>query len=391
MIDSKIELERVVKLAQKAGVVAVDTEFVWETTYYAELGVVQLGLSRDEVYLIDAIELDDLSPLGILMEDASTTKVLHDAVQDLNIIRQRTGCFPQTVFDTQWLSGLVGLSATLSLQDLIEHTCQIVLKKGETRTNWLRRPLKETQITYAEDDVRFLIEAYSWLKDAITAMGREEWAGEEMSSYNNPGLYRDPDPDEQYRRVKGRGVHRLSGRQKGVLKELAAWREEVARSNNLTRKKVVDDNALVVLAQRPPKKGGNPKVKPLSQKQWEQHSAGILQAIDRAQAIPDNELPQVHQKSPNDELFRACTQVLQALVWGNCKRYQVDERIVATKKELYMHVESVLTGNEQQALSLSKGWRKEFIGNEINGFLQGKGGLKTSVSDHVLEYVDDQR
>ncbi|HPK37407.1 MAG TPA: ribonuclease D, partial [Kiritimatiellia bacterium] len=136
----------------RAEAVALDTEFFWERTFYPVLGLVQLA-TPDGCWLVDAVCLKDLSALAPLIASPSVTKVLHDAPLDLTILARATGAVPRSVFDTRLAAGFAGLSATLSLQALLQEVLGVTIAKGETRSNWLRRPLSENQIRYAAEDV----------------------------------------------------------------------------------------------------------------------------------------------------------------------------------------------------------------------------------------------
>jgi ribonuclease D len=142
--------------------------------------------------------LEDLAPLARLLADADVEKVLHDAAQDLTILRRATGAEPRRVFDTQRAAGFVGLSATLSLQDLLRETIGVEIGKGEQRTDWLRRPLSPAQITYARADVRHLPEVRRRLLDRAHVRGRVAWIMEEMLRYDDPALYVEGDPMDQH-------------------------------------------------------------------------------------------------------------------------------------------------------------------------------------------------
>ena len=178
-------LADVVARARAAGVAALDTEFVWERTYFPRLGLVQLawpeGRGDVEVALLDAPALGDLAPLAELLADQAVEKVLHDAGQDLIILRRATGADPRRVFDTQRAAGFVGLSGSLSLQDLLRETVGVEIAKGEQRTDWLRRPLSPAQLAYAESDVRHLPEVRRRLMDSAQLRGRAAWVTEEIT------------------------------------------------------------------------------------------------------------------------------------------------------------------------------------------------------------------
>jgi ribonuclease D len=142
--------------ARSKDAVALDTEFVWNRTYYPRLGLIQLALSDEECYLIDPLVIDNLDPFGELLADRRTIKILHDAPQDLAILYKATGYVPKNIFDTRLAAGFACLPASLSLGNLIEELLDIKLEKTATLTNWLKRPLDQEQIRYALDDVRYL-------------------------------------------------------------------------------------------------------------------------------------------------------------------------------------------------------------------------------------------
>ena len=214
LIDTVAGLEDVVARARRLDAVALDTEFVWERTYYPGLGLVQVGLGGSDIALLDTTAIPDLSPLGGLLEDGGVQKVLHDAAQDLQILARATGSQPVNAFDTQRAAGLVGLPATLSLQDLVEWAAGVRLDKGETRSDWLRRPLTDSQLGYAAADVRHLLDARRKILAEAEARGRAAWVASEMGRYDERSLYDEADAVDAVDRVKGRGLGRMSGRQR---------------------------------------------------------------------------------------------------------------------------------------------------------------------------------
>ena len=134
MIDTPQALAELVERALTKACVALDTEFVWNRTFYPKLGVIQLALAGDDCHLIDTVALEDLSPLGRVLADPGVGLILHDAQQDLTILRQVTGAFPRNVFDTRCAAGLANMSSTTSLAELLELTLGVVLDKTETRS-----------------------------------------------------------------------------------------------------------------------------------------------------------------------------------------------------------------------------------------------------------------
>ncbi len=373
MIDSPQELEALVARARQAEAVALDTEFVWERTYYPRLGVVQLGLGRDDSHLIDAAALD-LAPLGVLLADESVVKVLHDAQQDLTILRRATGASATNVFDTQRAAGFVGLSASVSLQNLIEETDGRRLPKGATRTDWLRRPLSKEQTEYALDDVRYLLDAYHDLRRRAAELGRTAWLEEEMDRYDAADLYTEDDPREQYARVKGRAKRGFGGKDYAVLRELAAWREAEARERDRPRGHVVPDEALVELAQRKPKDEAKLRqMRKLSEAARKRHADALLDAVGRGLDTPRDAWPPKPNRPPEDPTLASRLDLALAFIRGRGLREGLDPALVGPRAE----VERLAVHRDPDPARhpILQGWRREFVGNDLVALFAGEAAV----------------
>ena len=203
LIQDEAALKLLVQKARQTDAVALDTEFVWERTYYPQLGLIQIALSNEECYLIDPIAIKDLSSLGKLLSDRSVIKILHDAPQDLTILQKATGAVPQNIFDTRLAAGFSDFPATLSLANLIKELLDIDLAKTETRTNWIKRPLTEDQVDYALDDVRYLRAVRVLLLTRIIGPKIKSWLQEELNLLNNPANYNGITGNGRYRKIRG--------------------------------------------------------------------------------------------------------------------------------------------------------------------------------------------
>ncbi len=330
MIDSPADLDALVERCLAADAVALDTEFVWERTYVPALGVVQVGLGPDDVHLLDAVALD-LAPLGRVLESASVQIMLHDAAQDLQILARATGARPRNVFDTQRVAGLVGLSGTASLQDLVEWATGVHLEKGETRTDWLRRPLSDNQVAYALDDVRYMPAVREKLLAEAAQRGRMDWIAEEMRRYEDPALFEAPDALDAMDRLKVAGIGRLSGRARAVLRQLAAWREREARDLDRTRRMVLPDEGILDLAVRAPTSDDDLARTPLTDKQRARFGAGILAAVQAGLDAEPEATERRGRPGPEDERDAARLLVAQAFLAGRCAAEGVDPALVATE------------------------------------------------------------
>lgn len=371
MIATEAGLQSLVRQARETGLVALDTEFVWERTYYPQLGIVQVGFSEDDVYLVDAAALD-LSPLGVVLEDPSIVKILHDAQQDLLLLRRATGAYPRNVFDTQLAAGFVGLSATASLADLVQALFGVTLPKTATRTDWLRRPLSDEQLDYAEDDVRYLPEARLRLLDLAGQRGRTEWIAEELAHYDDPARYDEKDPRTQYERISGTG--RLDPRQMAVLRELAAWRETEARRQDRPRNHIVPDNVLAQIARFVPRTSGA-----FRQVRGEfdrgRYERRLLEAIEGALALPPDERPRPVEQPVYDDVRNARADFVLTYVKGKGLADGVDPQLVATRADV---TALIYAGASPEAAEhdLLTGWRYTFIGAEIEDLLAGRLALR---------------
>jgi ribonuclease D len=250
IIQTQADLEALVHLAGQTDSVAMDTEFVWERTYYPKLGLIQMALSDESCYLIDPLAIPTLRPLGTLLSDRGVIKILHDAPQDLAILKQATGTAPQNIFDTRLAAGFSDLPATLSLGNLVKELLDIELVKDETRTNWLQRPLSDKQVEYALNDVRYLRAVRVLLLTRIIGPKIKSWLQEELNLLNNPSTYEGPPDHDRYLRI--RGCHNLSREELAILRNLTTWREGMARKLDKPRNHVINDALLLATAREKP-------------------------------------------------------------------------------------------------------------------------------------------
>lgn len=368
MIDSRQALTELADEARRRGLLALDTEFVWEQTYYPQLGLIQAGFSSREVFLIDTVKLEDLAPLGDVLADPNVAKILHDAQQDLTILRRATGASPKNVFDTQRAAGFIGLSATSSLADLIRALFDVSLPKTATRTNWLQRPLSDEQVAYALDDVRYLPEAMRLLEERAEVHGRLDWVREEMAAYDDPALYEERDPDDQFERVSGRG--RLSSAQLAVLRELAAWRENEARRQDRPRGHIVPDDVLSQIARSTPRSSSALR-SVRGRFERERYEEPLLEAVRAGLTLDPRDRPRIAPTPPQDEALAARIDLLLAYIKGTCLGEGIDPQLIGTRADVTSLARDV-AGGEAEEHPVLTGWRKTFIGSDLLQLLSGE-------------------
>jgi len=374
MITTTDALADVVRRAREAGAVGVDTEFIWDRTYYPTLGVVQIGYPDGEAVLIDAPEIEDWSPLAELMSDPDTVKILHDAQQDLNILYRACGGLPRNVFDSQRSAGFIGLSSTISLSEALKTLLRVRLAKTETRSDWTARPLTEAQEKYAKDDVAHSVDLMLEIMKKAEKLGRADWIKNEMQMYEEPSLYGERDPDAEMPRVRGSGS--LTKQQRDMLRALGSWREHKARRRNLPRGFVLSDDGIISLIKRPPSKPEDIRpMKGLSERNANRNRGAIWEAIERGRSGEMPELPNNKHNGPQpDDGYEARVDLALAFVKGICLAAEIDPALIGNRAEITAFILEIDDACPSRHRLLS-GWRGEFCGKALQDLLKGKGSV----------------
>ncbi len=333
MITTTEDLKALVARALKTDAVALDTEFVWERTYYPQLGLIQIALSDEDCALIDPIAIEDLSPLGELLSDRSVVKVLHDAPQDLAILYHATGAAPQNVFDTRLAAGFSDLPATLSLCKLVKELLDIELPKTETRTNWLRRPLNDKQVEYALDDVRYLRAVRVLLLSRIIGPKIKSWLQEELNILNNPLTYLENGNGERFRKIRGAGS--LGRQSLAILSELAQWREVEAKKQDKPRGHIIKDNILIALAKKKILQVDELCAKSgLSAKAQKKYGATLVTLIQNTIEAPEDSYPPLERSTRLSNRDKETLERLQNLIELKSDLLGIDPSLVGNMSEL---------------------------------------------------------
>jgi ribonuclease D len=344
--------------------IAVDTEFMRERTYYAQLCLVQVAYGDHAAAIDPLVEDLDLGPLRTLLLDEGIVKVLHSATQDLEIFLQKTGAIPSPVFDTQIAASVCDLGDQPGYAKLVSTLLGISIDKASQATDWSRRPLSERQIEYAIGDVTHLCKVYELLLAQLKKTGRGPWVDDEMKGLLEPSRYT-VDPDEAFRRVK---VRRPKPRTLVVLRELARWREQMAIERNSPRGWIVKDEAMVEIAEHLPKGVEElARVRKLSAGTAKgPDGKAMLDAVQRGLAIPKKDWPSVPPKQPKTN-HDTLIVLLQALLTVRCEEHGVAPRLIANRAEL----SQVAAGVRTDVRCLT-GWRNKVFGEDAIGLIDGR-------------------
>lgn len=348
---------------QGAPYIAVDTEFLRERTYYAQLCLVQVAYGENAA-VIDVLAPDlDMGPLRALLLDPGILKVFHAATQDLAIFFQKIGQIPAPVFDTQIAAAACGHGEQVGYAALAQRLLGVEIDKASQATDWSLRPLTERQLVYALGDVTFLCQLYEKLADDLLARDRLTWVQSDMNALCAEGRYA-VDPQLSYLRLRTRHPSRKT---LAVLRELAAWREHTAMERDLPLSWVVHDDALIEIAQNTPRDLGElarvRALKPGVAKGAD--GKALLACVQRALSLPPAEWPSPpDRKASADESLVA---LLTALLRLRAEAHGVAARLVATREEL----DQLATG-ATSGLECLTGWRREMFGEDALALRAGR-------------------
>lgn len=227
--------------------VGLDTEFVRERTYWPQLALVQLAIG-EQILLIDPRLPGMAEALRPLLSDPAVLKVMHSASEDLVALSHDCGVLPEPLFDTQIAAALCGVGGGMGYQKLVQAITGVALAKGETRSDWLRRPLSEAQLEYAADDVIHLGALYHELDARLCAQGRRDWLDQDCARLLAAGK----DESERWPHLSMRSAQLMDAAAQIRLLRLLRWRDAQARSSDKPRSWVLDNELAPALARNPP-------------------------------------------------------------------------------------------------------------------------------------------
>ena len=337
--------------------VALDTEFERTRTYYSRPALVQV-FDGERASLIDPLTIDDFAPLAELLQCSDITKVMHASEGDNEVLEQLTGVIPQPIFDTQVAAAFAGHGYSLGYRKLTQLLLGEELSKGETRSDWLKRPLSEAQISYAALDVLHLLPMYRRLRRELTEMGRDGWLEEEIALMLGRRAA-DRDPRRAYLRI--RQTRRLGSAGLATLRELAAWRETEARGRDVPRQMITKDSCLVAIAEIPPANEEElADIPELSANAVRRYAQPLLNAIQQARSDDSPPAPTPALERGHSPWLKA----LKELVRQRAELLNMPAPLLAQARTLESLVVATAAGNHEVPQAL-QGWRESVIGTPL--------------------------
>ena len=361
----------------KEKVLAIDTEFIRENTYYPVLCLVQIA-SDSFSAVIDPLSEIEMEPVWEILSNERILKVFHAGRQDLEIFFNITGKIPTPIYDTQIAAMFCGLGDQVSYDGLVNKFLGLTISKESQFSNWLQRPLTNKQLQYALSDVNYLIKIFPLIKKIIKETNREEWVEKEFQYIKNEKIY-NINPKEVWQKIKIKNAKREV---LNILKYLAEWREIECKKRNLPRNRLIRDEILVNISQLKPsdifsikKIRGIPKI--LCDKDLNE----ILKIIEISRKIEQLKWPKIPKYSKKINVNKTSLDLLKLLLSYCSQKSGLAEKLIADADELRL----ILDG-QKDGLAVFRGWRHEIFGKFVNLLLEGK--IAFTIKDNKIKKIE---
>lgn len=355
----------------RAPVIGFDTEFVGEDAYRPELCLVQVA-TAEELFVIDPFTCGPLDGFWALLLDPKRTTVVHAGREDIRMCFFQSGQPPANVFDVQIAAGLVGMTYPIGYAGLVHDLLRQRMQKGETLTDWRKRPLTPAQVRYAYDDVKYLLPAHRKLTERLKKYRRLEWAKEEFVTAVKKAIADDATV-ERWRKIKGIGA--LDRRGLAVAREVYGWRDRLAERLNRPPRFLMRDDLLIEIARRVP---AHPEelhaLRGLPRGQEE----AILEAIRRAEALPLPECPEPEARDSDPPNVLLMASLLNVVLNDFAGRNRLAANLVASNSDLKAVARSRAFGTELPDVPLCRGWRARSVLPELLALLSGETAIRVA-------------
>ena len=345
--------------------VAVDTEFMRETTYWPKLCLIQAAAPGIEAVIDPLADGLDLAPFLDVMRDKTIQKVFHAARQDVEIF-YNLGAIPQPLFDTQIAGMAAGFGEQIAYDALVRQMLKVDLDKSSRFTDWARRPLSDSQLSYALADVTHLAELYPMLRARLEQADRLSWVTEEMAAMTDPALY-DMDPEIAWKRLKPR---RHTTKYLSVFRAVSAWRERTAQARDQPRGRVLKDEAIDEIAtQAPVEAEGLDRLRSLPKGfSGSKFGPELLEAVRVALRDADTYAPQVARPpATHTPAAGAVVELLKVLLKARAEDAGVASKLIATVADL-----EKLAADDNADTPALHGWRREAFGEDALKLKRGE-------------------
>ncbi len=353
--------------ASKKSALAVDTEFVRTRTLYPQLGLIQL-YDGERLLLVDPIADIDLAPLKTLLVDETVVKILHSCSEDLETFQVALGVMPAPLFDTQIALALLNQGNSVGYARMIEARLDIQLDKGESRTDWLARPLSQKQLEYAANDVLYLFDVYTPIRDEIQQARKLDWLYQEVELMKQKKLANLP---TEYAYLAVKNNWRLRSRNLAVLQQLAKWRVGMAQDKNLALNFVVKEANLYEVARRlPQKKNDLFAISGMNPHEIRRYGETLLEIVDMALHMPPEHYPKPVERLNDFPVAKSMSKQIRELCEQVAVTEDVPVEMLASRKQIHQLLKWQWFEVDETRLSgltpdLLTGWRWSLLSDGL--------------------------
>lgn len=368
LITNDQDLRQMLEKIDGCRALAIDTEFMRDKTYHPLLCLVQCATDEEE-FIIDPLNVKDLTPLGRILTDERTVKIFHAGRQDRELLFNNCGVAASPVFDTQSAAPLLGLPQQVGYSTVVESLCGVKLKKLDSLTDWTLRPLSNRQIDYSLDDVRYLIPMYDIMREQLEERGRLRWLDGEFAAMSDPSTFEKPE-SELWLKVKK--ANSLPRRKLVHVQSIAIWRERIAARRNIPRRWVLSDELVIEISRIEPTSTSDLyRIRGTREKLTSAMAKDIVRLIEQGKEVPQEKWPVKTKKNHSCNGADALADAMMGIVRVRSKENDLAPQVLAVHDELM-----ALAAGEREGLKLLEGWRYEIVGRELVDFLDGKVALK---------------
>lgn len=382
LITQQADLDAAVAHARESKIMAFDTEFIGEDTFYPILCLIQVA-TPDQLYLIDPKAELELNHFWELIADEDVCVVVHAGLQDLEPAVRAINKPPANIIDIQIASGFIGLGYPQSLLKLVQSMLNIKMKKSATLTDWNHRPLSNVQLDYAAADVRYLLAIEEIIRQGLIERDRLKVVQEEMQHLTTADHYDKVSPD-QYRRLSG--SHKLNSRSLEVLRRLYTWRSEMACQQNIPPRAYLKDAVLVQIAQKPIKSTSDlDRIRHLPTPVIQQQGNRIQQHWTDALKVAPEDLPLPPHAPLSAEQQTWCDGMIH-LFNAYAISLGISPGLISSASDLRSFFMAARK-NDQVNLDkqpMMQGWRKRLLGQKMIDFVYGRHNLSFEHHDKTL-------
>lgn len=362
--DAK-RLEALVSQWQESEYLAIDTEFIRTSTFLAQPGLIQIADTQG-VYLIDPLALQDLSPLVAVLENPNIIKIMHSMSEDVDLLFHSVGAKISRVFDTQIAASFLGLGPALGYQNLVVEVLSVELDKGETRSDWLQRPLTQSQLHYAALDVVYLLKLYDVLKPRLQEAGYFNALFDETNFLVSQVFSAWESPELGY--LKLRGAWELNEPTQRLLQALVVWRDATAFRENIPKPWVFNDASLIdIVRLKPAVPADLKRIKGIQGKSIRRFSEELISTIEKFDVDLSVQFKMIDAPVKAEELV--IYRRIKSEVAKISKQTGIPTQLLGSRKMLESLVIHCNRIKNKTLTTEYLGWREQIMGDNLRRIL----------------------